>query len=79
FDYILVDAGEGTTFNILDFFIVSDNAILVVLPQPDSIENTYRFIKKAFYRKLKKLAKNSMIRQIIQTTLRQKKDREIKT
>ncbi len=52
-DYILFDLGAGTTFNTLDFFITADKGILVVLPEPTSIENTYRFIKSVYYRRLK--------------------------
>jgi len=52
-DYILFDLGAGTAFNTIDFFISADKGILVALPEPTSIENTYRFIKTVFYRKLK--------------------------
>lgn len=52
-DYILLDLGAGTTFNTLDFFITANNGILVVLPEPTSIENTYRFIKSVYHRRLK--------------------------
>ncbi len=52
-DYILFDLGAGTTNNTLDFFISSDKGVLVVLPEPTSIENTYRFIKSVYFRRLK--------------------------
>lgn len=52
-DYILLDLGAGTTFNTLDFFISADKGILVILPEPTSIENTYRFIKSVYHRRLK--------------------------
>ena len=52
-DFVLFDLGAGTTYNTLDFFISSDQGILTVLPEPTSIENTYRFIKSVFYRRLK--------------------------
>ena len=51
-DYIIFDLGAGTTFNTLDFFIMANKGILVVLPEPTSIENTYRFIKSMHHRKL---------------------------
>ena len=51
-DYIILDLGAGTSYNTLDFFLAADVGILVVLPEPTSIENAYRFIKSAFYRKL---------------------------
>lgn len=52
-DFVLLDLGAGTTFNTLDFFISADQGILTALPEPTSIENTYRFIKSVYHRKLK--------------------------
>ncbi|MCP4914328.1 MAG: MinD/ParA family protein [Oligoflexia bacterium] len=52
-DFVLMDLGAGTTFNTLDFFISADQGILTALPEPTSIENTYRFIKSVYHRKLK--------------------------
>jgi flagellar biosynthesis protein FlhG len=52
-DYVLFDLGAGTAFNTIDFFIAADKGILVVLPEPTSIENTYRFIKSVMLRRLR--------------------------
>ncbi|MEI8346182.1 MAG: AAA family ATPase [Pseudomonadota bacterium] len=52
-DFILLDLGAGTSFNTLDFFLSADQGILTALPEPTSIENTYRFIKSTYHRKLK--------------------------
>ena len=51
----ILDLGAGTTYNTLDFSSPPMWAFLVVLPEPTSIENAYRFIKSAFYRKLKNI------------------------
>ncbi len=51
-DWVVLDLGAGTTFNVLDFFLVADVGIVVLLPEPTSIENAYRFIKSAFFRRL---------------------------
>lgn len=53
-DYLVVDLGPGSGFNALDFFLMADAGILVVVPEPTSIENTYRFIKSAFLRRLRR-------------------------
>ncbi len=55
-DYVLLDLGAGTSFNVIDFFLVADSGIVVLLPEPTSIENAYRFIKAAFFRRLHALA-----------------------
>lgn len=52
-DYVLLDLGAGTTFNTIDFFIAADEGIITTLPEPTSIENSYRFIKTVYHRKLK--------------------------
>ena len=54
-DFILLDLGAGTSVNTLDFFIAADKGILTVLPEPTSIENTYRFIKSVYYRKIRQM------------------------
>lgn len=64
-DRIILDLGAGTTYNTLDFFINADLGILVMAPEPTSIENLYRFIKSAFYRKLRTYAKTSTVRNLI--------------
>lgn len=51
-DFVLLDLGAGTSFNVLDFFLVADTGVVVMLPEPTSIENAYRFIKAAFFRRL---------------------------
>lgn len=56
-DYIVLDLGAGTTFNTLDFFLQGSVGILTILPEPTSVENTYRFIKSVFYRKLDLVAR----------------------
>lgn len=53
-DYLVVDLGPGSGFNALDFFLVADVGVLVVVPEPTSVENTYRFLKSAFLRRLKR-------------------------
>lgn len=71
-DYILFDLGAGTAFNTIDFFITADKGILVVLPEPTSIENTYRFIKSVFYRRLKMVEGVSEIQDMIDESMNAK-------
>jgi flagellar biosynthesis protein FlhG len=51
-DFVLLDLGAGSSFNVLDLFLAADRGVVVVLPEPTSIENAYRFIKAAFFRRL---------------------------
>ena len=71
-DYILFDLGAGTAFNTIDFFITADKGILVVLPEPTSIENTYRFIKSVFFRRLKMIDGINEIEPLIEDAMNSK-------
>jgi flagellar biosynthesis protein FlhG len=59
FDYVLLDLGPGTNFNTLDFFLTSKEGILICTPEPTSVENSFRFIKTVYFRKLKQIMKNT--------------------
>lgn len=52
-DVILLDLGAGSHYNIVDFFLLAHHGVLVVIPEPTSVENAYRFLKAAFLRKIK--------------------------
>jgi len=54
YDYILLDLGAGTSFNTLDFFMISDHGIFVTTPEPTAIENIYRLIRSVYFRKIRK-------------------------
>jgi len=77
--YIILDLGAGTTNNTLDFFLMADRGVLVVLPEPTSIENAYRFIKSALLRKLKTLAQDPQVRMVIEKAMDKKNDLGIRS
>src|SRR5206468_10796864 len=54
-DYLIVDLPPGVGFTALDFFLMADLGILCAVPEPTSIENTFRFIKSAFLRRIRTL------------------------
>jgi flagellar biosynthesis protein FlhG len=55
-EYAILDLGAGTHLNALDFFLVSDHGVLVLVPEPTAVENAYRFIKAAFWRRMRSAA-----------------------
>jgi len=73
-DTILVDLGAGNSLSVLDFFLMSDGGILVVTPEPTSIENTYRFLKSAFYRRLKHSVSSSSVKALIDDAMDRKNE-----
>ena len=70
-DTVVLDIGSGTNFNVLDFFLVADYGILTLVPEPTSVENGYRFLKAAFYRRLKTVEKEYGISDLLETVGRQ--------
>ena len=78
-DVVLIDIGAGTSFNILDFFLISDVSILTVVPEPSSIENGYRFIKSGLYRKLRSVSKHDRIRRLVEAALDPKNELGVRT
>jgi len=73
-DYILVDLGAGNSLSVLDFFLMSDGGILVVTPEPTSMENAYRFLKSAFYRRLRQLPISPGARNLIDEAMDHKNE-----
>ena len=49
-DFVLLDLGAGTSYDVLDFFLSSDRGVLVTCPDPLSLESTFGFLKTAMYR-----------------------------
>ena len=70
--YILLDLGPGTSFNILDFFLIAHCGILITSPEPTSIENTYRFTKGLLFRHLRKTISKKVVRSLIDNGIRER-------
>jgi flagellar biosynthesis protein FlhG len=68
-DIVLIDLGAGTSFNTLDFFLASDLGLLLVVPEPTSVENGYRFIKSALFRRLRAVAATDRVRELVDSGL----------
>ena len=71
-DYVVLDLGAGTHFNVLDFFLVADQGVAVLMPEPTSIENVYRFVKAAFFRRLGYLSDQVPIKQLVEQAMSQR-------
>ena len=51
-DYVLLDLGAGAAYNVIDFWLMANNGILVTAPEIPSILNAYSFLKTAAFRLL---------------------------
>lgn len=51
-DYVLIDLGAGTSYNIIDFFLMSKTGLIVTTPETTSILSAYAFLKTTVFRML---------------------------
>ena len=65
-DYVLIDLKTGATAtDVLDLFLLADVGVIVLAPEPTAIENTYRFIKAAFLRRIWNLEQYKSLRGLL--------------
>jgi flagellar biosynthesis protein FlhG len=53
-NYVILDLGGDSSFNVLDFFLLADYKIVVTGIEPASVLDSYSFIKVAFHRFLER-------------------------
>ena len=53
-EYLVIDAGPGHGNAAVDLLLAADVPIVVTLPEPPAIETTYRFLRAAFRRRLRR-------------------------
>lgn len=78
-DVVLLDLGAGSHASVLDYFLVSDDGILVLQPEPTSVENAYTFLRAAFYRRMRLAMVGHGVRQLVTTAMDQRNERGIRT
>jgi flagellar biosynthesis protein FlhG len=64
-DYIIIDVGSGHADPGLDVLLAADIPIAVTVPEPPAIETTYRFLRVAFRRRLRR----ALVRDRLRTSL----------
>lgn len=76
-DYVILDLGAGTHFNTLDFFVFSHVGLMVVVPEPTSIENAYVFLKSVLFRKMQSLVRMTKTESITNELMEQLADPQV--
>jgi flagellar biosynthesis protein FlhG len=54
-DFVILDLGGDTSFNILDFYLLADDGLVITTCDPAAYLDAYTFIKMALYRRLVRL------------------------
>ncbi|MBN2525190.1 MAG: P-loop NTPase [Deltaproteobacteria bacterium] len=51
-EYVILDLGAGSSFNVTDFFLTGEQGVIVVVPEITSLMDAYSFLKTTLYRRL---------------------------
>ncbi len=78
-DFVIVDCGAGAHAATLDYFLVSDDGLIVVHPEPTSVENAYTFVRAAFYRRMQAALQKHDVRALVREAMDQRNARGIAT
>ena len=49
-EYLILDLGAGSSFNVMDFFLMSGRGLIVTSPTPTATVNAYVFLKNVMFR-----------------------------
>jgi len=78
-DFVVIDLGAGTHSSVLDYFLVGDEGLIVLQPEPTSVENAYGFLRAAFYRRLRLAMVGHGVRKLVTLAMDQRNERGIRT
>lgn len=60
-NYIILDLGAGSSFDIIDYFLAVDEGIIITTPEPTAIQECFDFLKISLLRKLQRTFKDDPI------------------
>ena len=78
-DVVVIDCGAGIHPAVIDYFLLGDDGILVLHPEPTSLENAYSFLRAVFYRRMHLAMLSHTVQERIQESLDQRNERGIRT
>lgn len=78
-DIVLIDLGAGHHSSVLDYFLVADEGVVVLTPEPTSVENAYAFLRASFYRRLRLAMVGHGVRKLVTQAMDQRNERGIRT
>jgi flagellar biosynthesis protein FlhG len=78
-DVVVIDCGAGVHPAVVDYFLLGDTGMLVLHPEPTSLENAYAFLRGAFYRRMQLAMLNHQVQDRIAECMDQRNERGIRT
>jgi flagellar biosynthesis protein FlhG len=76
-DHVFLDLSAGSAFNVLDFFLAARRGIVVVVPEPTSVENAYHFLKAAFFRSLSRATRHPGVRMAVEQVAKERGELDV--
>jgi flagellar biosynthesis protein FlhG len=76
-DFVFLDLGAGTHAAVMDYFMIGEEGVVVIAPEPTSIENAYGFLRAAFYRRLRLAMTSHDVRKVVTLAMDQRNERGI--
>jgi flagellar biosynthesis protein FlhG len=59
----------------MDYFMVGEDGLIVISPEPTSVENAYSFLRAAFYRRLRLAMASHEMREVVVLAMDQRNER----
>ena len=78
-DVVLLDIAAGMHPEVIDFFLLGSEGLVVVTPEPTTVENAYSFLRAALYRRLQLSMRSSEVRERIGEAVDERNERGIRT
>jgi flagellar biosynthesis protein FlhG len=78
-DLVLLDIAAGMHPEVIDFFLLGSESVVVVTPEPTTIENAYAFLRAALYRSLQLSMRSPSVRERIGEAVDERNERGIRT
>lgn len=78
-DFVFVDLGAGMHPSLIDYFLAGDEGVVVMSPEPTSVENAYGFLRAAFYRRMRSALRGPEVRRLVAAAMDQRNERGIRT
>ena len=77
-DFVIADLGAGTHSSVLDYFLVGGEGLVVLQPEPMSVENAYTFLRAVFYRRMRLAMVGHGVRKLVSEAMDQRNERGIR-
>lgn len=73
-EYIVIDLSSGCSFNVIDFFLISNSGFIVTTPHTSSVLNAFGFLKSLLYRFIQRtFAENYKVSKYLKSIAKEKK------